>query len=199
MAVASGGDTTHIADSNGRISSGVASGNTASLTVTNAAGNTHGIVIDENKVAVTGGANSTSLILNDDGARFSDDTTGAPVTVTGVADGVNANDAVNYNQLERVDSRLSGEIGRATAYLSQEIDGVASGVAGVAAMANIPPVDPGKRFSIGIGFGNFADQSSVAFGASVRGPKNLSARVSVGTDIGSTGKSVVGAGLGWSW
>jgi autotransporter adhesin len=50
-----------------------------------------------------------------------------------VADGTATHDAVNYGQLRKV----------------------IAGVAGVAAMANIPQVDQGKTFSVGAGVSSF--------------------------------------------
>ncbi len=72
------------------------------LSVTNDNGNSHGLTIGQNSTTLSGGANSTQMILDDIGVKFSNMTTGAPVKVTGVADGEDDYDAVNVRQLNKV-------------------------------------------------------------------------------------------------
>ena len=115
--------------------------------------------------------------MNDNGARFSNSANGAPVKVTGVADGTGDFDAVNFRQLK----------------------GVAAGVAGTSAMANIPQVDQSKRFAVGLGLGNFQSMTAVALGASYRASENIAVRVSASTVGGVKKSTVVGAGIGVSW
>ena len=151
----------------------------ASLTLTNKDGNTHGVTINGNETRITGGTTSTSMVLNNSGATFTNTATGGPVRVTGVADGESDYDAVNYSQLKSVEER---------AY---------QGIAAVSALAAIPPPIPGKKFSIGVGYGYYEDENAVAVG--IKG--NLFNRASVGTGVGYAfgGRATVNAGLSFSW
>ena len=177
MTIVNTGGTGAAVDQNGKITTGIVDQSTASLTLTNGVGNTHGLVVTETQATLSGGTNSTSLTLNDNGARFSNSTNGAPVKVTGVADGSHDFDAVNFRQLK----------------------GVAAGVAGTSAMANIPQVDQNKRFAVGLGLGNFQSMTAVALGASYRASENIAVRLSVSTVGGIRKSTAVGAGVGLSW
>lgn len=168
-----------IVDANGNIThtapSSVAEQSTASLTLTNGLGNTHGVVVTENQTTLSGGNFSTSMTLSDNGARFSNSATGAPVAVTGVADGRSDFDAVNVRQF-------------------------ASAVASAAAMTNIPGVDTNKQASVGVGLGNFMGHSALAFGGNYRFSSNGVFKASVATGLNSGGsQATVGLGAGWSW
>ena len=165
-------------DANGKITQGIVGQTTGSLVVTNGIGNTHGFVVNESQATMSGGTRSTSLTLNDGGAFFSNSATGAPVRVTGVADGTTDFDAVNYRQLKQV----------------------AGGVAGVSAMANIPQVDRNKTFAIGAGLGNYQGMTSLALGASYRVAPDAVVKLSVATTKGNGNKTTVyGVGAGISW
>jgi hypothetical protein len=114
----------------------------------------------------------------DDGASFSKSATGAPVRVSGVADGKSAFDAVNVRQLKSI----------------------AAGVAGTAAMAQIQPADPSKNFSIGVGVGQFQSITSLAVGATYRVTPTTLLKASVATNNGGeNNRTVVGVGANWSW
>ncbi|MDF0606427.1 YadA C-terminal domain-containing protein [Neisseriaceae bacterium TC5R-5] len=164
-----------VVDANGKISTGVTTETTAAVTVTNTAGGMHGLVVQESSTTLSGGTGSTSLTLNDNGARFSNSRDGGAVRVTGIADGSNDYDATNYRQLKRV----------------------AAGVAGTAAMANIPQLDQKKKISIGVGLGHFQSQSSLALGATFRVSNNGVVRTSIASQGSNT--TVFGVGGGWSW
>lgn len=72
----------------------------------------------------------------------------------------------------------------------------AAGIAGVAAMANIPEVNSHQTFSVGIGVGGFDGQQAVAVGASARVNDNLTVKASVAAN----NEEVVwgaGAAIGW--
>lgn len=138
-----------------------------------------GLTVDGTRTVLSGGTagvNSTQLVLNGTNATFSNSATGAPITVTGVADGYNAFDAVNFRQLQAV----------------------STGVASIAAMSNIPALDANKKFGIGIGYGNFQGNSALAVGVNGRLSKSLTAKVSVGAGL-SYGATSVGTGLSYSW
>lgn len=72
----------------------------------------------------------------------------------------------------------------------------AAGIAGVAAMANIPEVSSHQTFSVGVGVGGFDGQQAVAAGASARVNDNLTVKASVAAN----NEEVVwgaGAAIGW--
>jgi hypothetical protein len=134
----------------------------------------HGLVITQTNTVLSGGTNSTSLTLDNGGATFTDSTTGGPARVTGVADGDSRFDAVNYGQLKET----------------------YGGIASVAAMANIPAINPGKDYSIGLGYGNFEGENAFALGGAARLTDNVSVQASVGH---SDDNHSIGAGVGFSW
>ncbi len=178
LSIVNANQTGAVVDTNGKITMGTTTQTTAALTVTNALGNAHGLAVQQTQTVLTGGNTSTSFTLNDNGATFANSATGAPVKVTGVADGVNSFDAVNVRQLR----------------------GVYAGVAGTAAMANIPPIDAGKTFALGAGLGGFKGQGAIAVGAAVRVGDNAQVRASMSsslnTDTGSRNTAfAIGAGL----
>ena len=171
--------TSLVADSNGTRSDGgsaiVMQESQASMLVYNQqTGAAHGLTINQTSTVLSGGTQSTSLTLNNAGATFANTTTGGPAQVTGVADGTRKFDAVNFGQLK-------------DAY---------SGIASVAAMANIPAPAPGKSYSLGLGFGNFEGQNAFALGGAARLTENMSIQASVGH---SDDSNTVGAGVGFSW
>lgn len=146
----------------------------ASLTLTNGSGHTRGLQIYENRTVISGGTNSTSLSLNDTGAHFANIASGGPAKVSGVANGVDQYDAVNFGQLRE-------------AY---------AGIAAATALAAVPGLGPGKRFSIGAGYGYFKDINAMAVGAKAAVTNNI--MISAG--VGITGvNQTYSAGLGYSW
>ncbi|HCT5754272.1 TPA: YadA-like family protein [Pseudomonas aeruginosa] len=178
-------DATHATvDQNGKIAlvPGVSAQSSSALTLTNGLGNTHGFIVNETQATMSGGINSSSLTLNDNGATFSNSATGMPIQVHGVADGTHDFDAVNVRQLKKVNNQLS------------------AGIAGTVATANIPHVDTGKNFSIGAGIGNFQGATALAIGSSYRIRPDTVLRASVsGVDSGSSRTTTVGMGIGISW
>jgi hypothetical protein len=175
MNIVNNGRSGYVVNGAGRIVGGTtSSSSTASLTVTNANNDVHGFVVNNSVATMSGGGHSSSLTMSDSGATFSNTANGAAIQVHGVDDGTNAFDAVNYRQLQDV----------------------AAGVAGVAAMTHIPSVDPGKRFALGMGYGNFESQNAFAFGGSARFADNVVVRASVASD---TKQTTFGVGAGYSW
>ena len=112
--------------------------------------------------------------MNDYGARFSNSATGAPITVTGVADGRSDFDAVNVRQYSQA-------------------------ISAAAAAANIPNIEPGKSASFGIGMGHFMGSSALAIGGHLRVAPNALIKASISSGLGSGRKTIVGMGAGWSW
>ncbi len=147
----------------------------ASLQVKNTQGNTHGLVVGETSTTLSGGTKSTDLTLNDNGATFGNSATGAPVKVTGVANGTADFDAVNVRQFS-------------------------SAVAGVAAAANIPGLDTNKTSSVGVGLGSYMNSQALAFGGSYRFSDKGVLRATLATGLNGGGsKTSIGVGAGWSW
>lgn len=72
----------------------------------------------------------------------------------------------------------------------------AAGIAGVAAMANIPEVNSHQTFSVGVGVGGFDGQQAVAVGASARVNDNLTVKASVAAN---NEEVVWGAGAAFGW
>ena len=175
--------TQAVVDANGKITlqTGTATQSSAAMTITNGIGNTHGIVVNEQQATISGGTTSSSMTLNDNGATFSNSSNGRPIQVHGVADGTSNFDAVNVQQL----------------------NAVKQGIAGVAAMNNIPALSADKQFNIGLGIGGFDGQTSFALGANARITENLTAKASVGHAFSSNNSNIndttwgVGAALAW--
>jgi hypothetical protein len=140
-----------------------------------------GLTVLPTATTLSGGGlnNPSQLSLTATGASFGNGSSGAPITVTGVADGVNPYDAVNMRQLNQMTNIVS------------------TGVASIAAMSNIPDLSPTKKFGIGVGYGNFQGNSAVAIGASGRLSSALTVKASVGSGYNSN--TSVGTGLTFSW
>lgn len=178
MSVVNAGQAGGVAvDTNGKLTANATPTQTSSaLTVTNTTtGQTHGYLVNETQATMSGGTRSTSMTLDDNGARFSNSATGAPVKVTGVADGTQDFDAVNWRQLQ-------------SAY---------KGIAGVAAMNGIAGLDVNKTFALGVGVGSFEGEQAIALGAQYRFSKTGVVRAN--TSIASGGANVYSIGTNWSF
>jgi len=170
--------TQTVVDANGKITNvPVAAGapaveSTAGLTLTNGQGNTHGMAITETKTTMSGGTNSSSLTLDDNGATFSNATNGRPVRVHGVYDGKDDFDAVNVRQL-------------------------GAGVAMASALAAMPQVDPNKRFNVTAGVGSYLNANALAIGGSLRVlPSTL---IRFGAALSNNRQRTVNVGFGHSF
>jgi hypothetical protein len=168
--------TQTVVDAHGKLSNvtGTATQATASLTLTNGIGNTHGLVVTETQATLSGGTQSSSLTMADNGATFSDAQTGGPVQVHGVNDGTGDFDAVNVRQ-------FSGAI------------------AAVTAMANIPQVDQDKTFALGVGVGGFMGKTALAAGLSYRFTRNGVFKASLSSAMSSSNTDTLGLGAAWSF
>ena len=159
----------------------------ANVLYTNAAGNTHGLTVGENSTVLTGGTTSTSLTLNDAGATFAK-STGGPVRVSGVADGVNHYDAVNVRQMRSFEKTYEKAVEKANI-----------GIASVSALAAIPGVMPCKRFAIGAGYGYFESESAIAIGMKARLWDNISVQAGVGLGVNDSSDTTYSANAGVSY
>jgi len=146
-----------------------------SLTVVNPTTHeAHGIMVNTEETTISGGTHSTTLTLNDSGATFRNSTTGDAAKVTGVANGSASHDAVNYGQLRK-------------AY---------SGAASAAALAAIPDPIPGKRYSVGLGYGSYMGNDAFALG--LKG--DIAENIRITTGLGYSGsETTMNAGLGFSF
>ncbi len=148
---------------------------TAAVTLTNGYGNTHGLVVTESQTTISGGTESSSMTLTDRAAKFSNAQTGAPITVTGVADGRADFDAVNVRQF-------------------------AGAIASVAAQANIPGLAAGQDRTFGMGVGNFMGKSALAMGMNIRGDGNAVYKFTLSSGLNDGAKkAVVAAGAAWGF
>jgi len=148
---------------------------TAAVTLTNGLGNTHGLVVTESKTTISGGTESSSMTLTDRAATFSNAQTGAPITVTGVADGRADFDAVNVRQF-------------------------AGAIASVAAQANIPTLAAGQDRTFGMGVGSFMGKSALAMGMNIRGDGNAVYKVTLSSGLNDGAKKAVfAAGAAWGF
>ena len=70
-------------------------------------------------------------------------------------------------------------------------------------MANIPQVDPGKRFALGMGLGHYSGASALSVGGSIRVNENAVIKGSLGHSFNTSGpaetSTAVGVGAAYSW
>lgn len=110
------------------------------------------------------------------------------------------NTAAIANHEQRITS-LESQVNSGFSSLRNQIDKVEkradAGIAGVAAMANIPQVTNTQTFSVGAGVGARGDQQALAVGFSARVSENVVTKVSVAAD--TQDKFSVGAGIAYGW
>ena len=147
----------------------------ASLTLTNGIGNVHGVQIYENRSVFSGGANTTTMTLADDGATFRNVQTGGAARVRGVADGSDRYDAVNFGQMT-------------------------NGIAAATALTAVPMVDVGKRFNFGVGTGHYKGANALALGVSARFGFSRTNSGTVNFGVSGAGEDVAyRAGMGFNF
>ncbi len=111
--------------------------------------------------------------------------------ITNVARGINGTDAVNVDQLNDATSGIYGRIDN----LDKDYR---AGVAGNAAMMNIPQVTrPGANL-LGIGLGHHKGESAVAVGFS-SSSDNEQLIFKMSGSANTQGDFTIGSGLGWQW
>ena len=157
---------------------------------------------------------TTSTVINDLGTTVTDkdghktETTANGITVTagekvvsltkdglnngnqvisGVADGVKPDDAVNMRQLSLIGNKIGS--------LDTRLDAVG---AGSAALAGLHPLDfdPDDKLDIAVGYGNYKGANAAALGTFYR--PNESTMISVGGSFGG-GQSMISAGMSLRW
>lgn len=117
-----------------------------------------------------------------------------------------ANDRASLNSaaIANHETRIEGLEQSTTskfADLNKQVDDnrkrASAGIAGVAAMANIPQVTNTQSFSVGAGVGNTDGESALAVGASARVAENWVVKGSVSND--TQHNFVVGTGVSYGW
>lgn len=113
---------------------------------------------------------------------------------------VNANTAANKATAARQES-YEKSTNQRFADMGKRIDDnrnhASAGIAGVAAMANIPQVSQNSSFSVGAGVGSYDGEQGIAVGASARFNQNVVTKASV---AGTTQSDFVfGAGVSYEW
>ena len=87
-------------------------------------------------------------------------------TITGVADGIEVNDAVNLGQLDALDQKISNSVNELGYKINDVEDGANAGVSAAMAMSSLPQAYiPGKSM-VGGGIATYNGQSAVAIGVS---------------------------------
>nr|WP_114701096.1 YadA-like family protein [Psychrobacter proteolyticus] len=86
--------------------------------------------------------------------------------ITGVADGVEATDAVNYSQLSALDSRLNSNMSDLGYKIDEVEDDANAGISAAMAMSAMPQAYIAGKSLIGGGVGTYNGESAVAIGFS---------------------------------
>lgn len=112
--------------------------------------------------------------------------------------------AANTEKLANHEQRIQGLEASTSANFAQLNDKIddnrkkaSAGIAGVAAMANIPQVSQDSTFSVGAGVGAYDSEQGLAVGFSGRINNNIVTKVSVSATTQS--EFVMGAGVGFEW
>ena len=117
--------------------------------------------------------------------------------ITHVAAGTEAADAVNYGQLKAVEDKVSTNtesiyhINNRVSDLDNRVNKVGAGAAALAALHPLD-FDPDDKWDFAVGYGNYRNANSVAFGAFYR--PNEDTLFSLGTNFGN-GENMFNAGL----
>lgn len=117
--------------------------------------------------------------------------------ITNVAAGTEAGDAVNYGQLKTVEDKVASNaesiyhINSRLSNLDNKVNKVGAGAAALAALHPLD-FDPDDKWDFAVGYGNYRNANSVAFGAFYR--PNEDTMISLGTNFGN-GENMFNAGL----
>ena len=141
--------------------------------------------------SIVGGANNGGMYLDSNGVTVGRvDGQGNRVgnsQIHGVAAGTAPTDAVNVSQL------------------NQGLNGLKAGIASTVAMANIPQVEQGKRFALGMGLGHYSGASALSVGGSIRINESAVIKGSIGHSFNTSGpadgtsSTAAGVGAAFSW
>ena len=137
------------------------------------------------------GLKTGDVTIKEDGIHAGDK------VITGVADGVNATDAVNMRQLGTLDNQVKTNTTNIS-LLNGRVDMLDNRVnrvgAGAAALAGLHPLDydPENKWDFAAGYGNYNGANAVAIGAFYRPDENKI--ISIGGSFGG-GENMVSAGI----
>ena len=148
-------------------------------------GNEISLDANQGTISVTNGGSSETLI------------TGGSITADSITLGGSTIDSNFVNNSNALHERTQGAINT----LGRRIDDVAErsygGIASVAALAAIPSPAAGKRFSVGVGAGNYSSENALAVG--FRAALTESTSVTAGVSRNTASKTVSNIGVGYSW
>lgn len=128
--------------------------------------------------------------------------------VTNVAPGVNGTDAVNVNQLN---TGMASTLSTSMSYTDRRVSALQNwtagqlfdlkrtasfGIAGATAIAMIPDIDPGQKFSFGVGVAGFNGYAAVGLGFTGRLGDHV--KVKAGASV-SGGQSTYGGGISFGF
>ena len=110
----------------------------------------------------------------------------------------NTADIANHEQrIQGLESQTNSKFADLNKQIDDNRKRASAGIAGVAAMANIPQVLEHQTFAIGAGAGNTDGESALAVGFSARASQNTVVKASVSND--TQHNFVVGAGVAFGW
>ncbi len=105
--------------------------------------------------------------------------------------------ADHESRIQTLESDTNSKFGALKNKVEENRQRASAGIAGVAAMANIPQVTNTQNFSVGAGVGNTDGESALAVGFSARATENVVVKSSVSND--TQHNFVVGAGVSYGW
>lgn len=110
----------------------------------------------------------------------------------------NTADIANHEQrIQGLESQTNSKFADLNKQIDDNRKRASAGIAGVAAMANIPQVLEHQTFAIGAGAGNTDGESALAVGFSARASQNTVIKASVSNDTQHNFVVGVGASYGW--
>ncbi|AIL32507.1 YadA family autotransporter adhesin [Basilea psittacipulmonis] len=132
-------------------------------------------------------------------------------TITNVTAGENDTDAVNVSQLkEYVSNNGAAAVAPQLTNISNQVAGLSnavdknrkqasSGIAAVAAMANIPVPSVIGKNTVGVGLGYHDGQSALAIGAARYFENRIAVKASIATGMTNHKKATIGVGASYTW
>ncbi|HAV7961532.1 TPA: hypothetical protein JK846_003647 [Escherichia coli] len=105
--------------------------------------------------------------------------------------------ADHESRIQDLEANTSANFGKLKSQVEQNRKRASAGIAGVAAMANIPPVNQGQTFAVGAGVGSTDGESALSVGFSARASESVTVKASVSND--TQHNFVVGAGVSYGW
>lgn len=105
--------------------------------------------------------------------------------------------ADHEQRIETLEQSNSSNFGKLKNEVEDNRKRASAGIAGVAAMANIPQVTNTQNFSVGAGVGNTDGENALAVGFSARATENVVVKASVSND--TQHNFVAGGGIAYGW